>query len=106
MRICGDFKSTLNPVLDVDKYPIPKIEDLFSKLSHGVKFSKLDLAHAYQQIEVAENSREFLTINTHRGLYRYNRLPFGISSAPSIFQRQMDQLFVCFWGGSLRLVKG
>ena len=93
VRICGDFKSTLNPVLDVDRYPIPKIEDLFSKLSHGVKFSKLDLAHAYQQIEVAENSREFLTINTHRGLYRYNRLPFGISSAPSIFQRQMDRLF-------------
>ena len=92
IRICGDFKLTLNRVCKVDRYPIPKIEDLFAKLSGGVLFSKIDLSQAYQQLELEEESKQFTVINTHRGLFRFNRLPFGISSAPGIFQRAMDSL--------------
>ena len=55
-------------------------------------FSKIDVSHAYQQVELDEDSQKYLTINTHRGLYRCKRLPFGVSSAPAIFQRIMDQL--------------
>ena len=44
------------------------------------------------QLGLEEKSKELTTINTHRGLYRYNKLCFGISSAPAIFQRTMDQL--------------
>ena len=47
---------------------------------------KLDLAHAYQQIPLDEDSQLFTTINTHKGLYCYNRLPFGVASAPAIFK--------------------
>ena len=57
-----------------------------------MKFTKLDLSHAYQQIKLDEQSRQYVTINTHKGLFTYNRLPFGISSAPSIFQRVMESL--------------
>ena len=53
---------------------------------------KLDLSHAYQQLVLAEDSREYVTINTHRGLFRYTRMPFGISTAPSVFQRAMESL--------------
>ncbi|XP_062387122.1 uncharacterized protein K02A2.6-like [Sardina pilchardus] len=92
VRICGDFKVTINPALQVEKYPIPRIEDLFASLSGGQHFSKLDLSHAYLQMPVEEKSRKYLTITTSKGLFCYNRLAFGITSAPAIFQRAMDQV--------------
>ena len=55
-------------------------------------FSKLDLQHAYQQLEVEESSQELLAVNTYKGLHQCTRLPFGISNAPSIFQAVMDQI--------------
>ncbi|XP_062864461.1 uncharacterized protein K02A2.6-like [Trichomycterus rosablanca] len=92
VRICGDFKVSLNPVLRTVQYPLPRIEDIFSSLAGGEKFSKIDLSQAYLQMEVEESSRKFLTINTHKGLYQYNRLVFGVASAPAIWQRAMDQV--------------
>lgn len=91
-RICGDFKVTVNPVLTTEKYPLPLIDDLFSCLAGGQKFSKIDLSQAYLQMHVDRESQELLTIVTHKGLYRYQRLPFGITSAPALFQRAMDQI--------------
>ncbi|XP_037560807.1 uncharacterized protein K02A2.6-like [Dermacentor silvarum] len=92
IRICGDFKVTVNPVTVPEKYPIPRVEDLFSRLSGGEKFSKLDLKDAYLQVQLDEASRKLVTINTPKGLYQYTRLPFGVTSAPSIFQREMENL--------------
>ena len=90
IRICGDYKVTINPALEVDQHPLPKPEDLFASLAGGQKFTKLDLKHAYQQMELDQDSRRYVTINTHKGLYRYTRLPFGVASAPAVFQRTMD----------------
>ena len=92
VRLCGDFRLTVNPVSKLDRYPIPKVEDLFAKLSKGKCFTKLDLSQAYQQLPLEEESKKFVVINTHKGLFQYTRLPFGISSAPGIFQRVMDSL--------------
>ena len=89
-RICGDYKVTVNQVLDVDQYPLPTPEQLFATLAGGKKFTTLDLSQAYQQLPLDEQSKEYVTVNTHRGLYRYTRLPFGIASAPAIFQQLMD----------------
>ena len=90
VRICGDYKVTVNPVLVVDTYPLPRPEDLFATLAGGKYFSMLDLSHAYNQVVLDDDARHFLTINTHRGLYRYTRLHFGVASAPSVFQKAMD----------------
>lgn len=92
IRICGDYKVTINQASQVDSYPLPRIDDLFASLSGGKKFSKLDLAHAYQQIPLDDASKKLVAINTHKGLFQYNRLPFGVSAAPSIFQRTMETL--------------
>ena len=92
VRICGDYKLTVNKVSKTEIYPLPLVEDLLAKLAGGVVFTKLDLSHAYQQLELSEESRPYVTINTHKGLYTYNRLPFGVASAPAIFQRIMEEL--------------
>ena len=92
VRICGDFKQTVNKASPIDKYPIPRIEDLFAKLAGGRTFTKLDMSQAYQQLCLDEESQKFVVINTSKGLFRYNRLPFGISSAPGIFQRVIENL--------------
>ncbi len=92
IRICGDFKTTVNPVATPDKYPLPRVDELFTAMSGGSYFTKLDLSHAYQQLVLDDDSQELVTINTHKGLYRFTRLPFGVSAAPSIFQRTMDSL--------------
>ncbi|XP_061724707.1 uncharacterized protein K02A2.6-like [Cydia pomonella] len=91
LRICADYKSTLNPVLLIDRYPLPKIDDLMVSLSGACYFSKIDLSQAYNQIEL-DDSKKYTVINTHRGLYRYNRLVYGLSSSPGIFQRIMCNL--------------
>ena len=83
---------TVNRAAKLEKYPIPRIEELFTSLSGGKTFSKLDLSHAYLQIPLDEQSQEYVTINMHKGLFRYTRIPFGIASAPSIFQRVMENL--------------
>ena len=90
IRLCVNHKVTINSQLEVDHYPLPKPDDIFATLAEGKWFSKIDLKHAYQQLNLTESSRPYVTINTHRGLYRYTRLPFGIASAPALFQKVMD----------------
>ncbi|XP_064463517.1 uncharacterized protein K02A2.6-like [Ornithodoros turicata] len=92
LRLCGDYKITINPVLKTDHYPLPHPEELFAKLVGGNVFCVLDLAAAYQQVKLSPASKKLLTVNTPLGLFEYQRLPFGISSAPAIFQALMDQV--------------
>ena len=90
MRICGDYKVTINPALDVPEYPMPTAEELFTQLNGGQSFSKLDLSSAYQQVLLDEESRQYVTINTHLGLFRHTHLSFGVAASPAIFQQTMD----------------
>ena len=69
------------------------MEDILASLAGGKSFSKLDLAHAYQQLVLDEESKKYTTtINTDKGLYQYNRLTVGVSAAPAIFQRTMENI--------------
>ena len=92
VRVSGDYKVTVNQSLDVDQYPLLKPEDLFAMVTNGRVFTKLDLSQAYQQMLFDEESRQYVTINTHLGLYLYTRLPFGVASAPAMFQKAMDMI--------------
>ncbi|XP_045541427.1 uncharacterized protein K02A2.6-like [Papilio machaon] len=90
VRICADYAVSINKQLVVDQYPLPTVNELFSKLHSGEQFTKLDLSSAYNQLCLDEESQKLTCINTHRGLYQYTRLVFGLSSAPAIFQRAME----------------
>ena len=92
VRICADFSTGVNQALDTGQYPLPKPNDLFVALNGGIVFSKIDFSEAYLQVQLDNDSKDLLVINTHQGLFRFNRLPFCVASAPSIFQRIMDQM--------------
>ncbi len=102
VRLCGDYKVTVNKCIFPVEYPLPNVEDLLATLAGGKLFSKIDLSFAYQQLELDEKSQQYLTINTHEVLFKYHRLAYGISTAPAIFQHTMDQILqglphvVCF----------
>jgi hypothetical protein len=74
VRICGDFKVNVNQVLQVDQYPLPRIDDIFATLASGRKFTKLDIRQAYLHMPLDEDSKKLLAINTHKGVDEYNRL--------------------------------
>ena len=85
IRVCGDYKLTVNRVSSVDAYPLPRVDNLLASTTNAKIFTKLDLSNAYLQLELDEDSQKQVTISTHKGLYKYNPLPIGVSSAPSIF---------------------
>ena len=103
VRICGDFNITVNRYLDLTQYPLPHIEEIFEQLSGGAVYSKLDLPDAYLQVELDESSKRHVVITTHKGLYRYNRLCFGIASAPAICQGIIEQILQSVKGVQLYL---
>lgn len=92
VRICADYSTGLNACVEPNKYPVPDPEEMFTRISGSKIFSKIDLSDAYLQVEVDEESKRLMTINTHRGLYTFNRLAPGIKSAPGIFQQIIDAM--------------
>ena len=92
IRLCADFKVTINKFIDRQQHPIPNPTDLLSSLAGEKVFSKLELRQAYAQVPLDEESMRYCVISTHRGLYDYTRLPYGVSSAPSIWQRVIEQI--------------
>ena len=94
VRICGDFKTTLNPTLKDENYPLPRIADIFATLARGQRFSKVDLTQAYLRMEVHPDHRKYLTINTQQGLFQYKCLPYVVTDAPAKWQRVIDTIQV------------
>ena len=72
--------------------PYQEWRDILTKLRGGKVFSKLDMSQAYIQLPLDSKSKKYVVVNTHKGLFQHNRLPFSISSALGIFQRAMDIL--------------
>ncbi|XP_023222539.1 uncharacterized protein K02A2.6-like [Centruroides sculpturatus] len=93
VKIAGLFNLTLNKMLQIDVHPIPRLEEISMKLLGGEKFSTFDLSDAYNQFQLDDESKNLVVINTHLGLYKCNRLLYGIASAPALFQRAMEKLF-------------
>ena len=92
IRLCEDYRSTVNPAIESDTYPLPMIQEILAATSGGKWFSKLDLKQGYQQLTVDNNTAKILTVNTHRGLFKVCRLAFGVKTAAGAFQRTMEEV--------------
>lgn len=91
IRICIDMRRANEAILR-ENYPIPTFDSFMTKLRNANYFSRLDLKDAYHQLELHVDSRPITTFITHKGLHRYLRLMFGVTSAPEIFQKIMEQI--------------
>ena len=91
IRICVDYRPLNENVLR-EVHPLPTVEENLSKLTGATVFSKLDSNCGFWQIPLEESSRELTTFITPFGRYRFNKLPFGICSAPEHFQRRMSEI--------------
>ena len=91
VRICVDLKPLNKSVLR-EVYPLPRVDDTLAQLAGARLFSKLDANSGFWQIPLSQESRLLTTFITPMGRYCFNKLPFGISSAPEHFQRRMNEL--------------
>ena len=106
IRVCGDYKA-LNEHIDDDSYKLPNVQDMFAMLSQDGStpdtFSVIDLASAFNQLFLDDESSELLTINTRKGLFRSKRLCFGVKTATAQFQRVMDAILSGIKGVMVRV---
>ena len=90
IRLCVDMRKA-NEAIVRERHLIPTVDDVLYQLNGSTMFSKLDLKWGFHQIELEQQSRAITTFITHKGLYRYKRLMFGISSAPELYQYTIQQ---------------
>lgn len=99
-RICLDLRR-VNEAVVREHFPMPVVDEYLARLGKGKMWSKIDIREAFHQVELAEDSRDFTTFITNRGLFRFKRLPFGLVTAPEIFQRIMEEMLTgcdgTFW---------
>ena len=91
IRLCVDMRCA-NKAIQRERFPLPNIDETLEQINGASVFSKLDLAQAFRQVELESDSRFITTFATNNGLYRYERLFFGVNSAPETYQRIIQQV--------------
>nr|AAR00610.1 putative reverse transcriptase [Oryza sativa Japonica Group] len=92
MRMCVDYRS-LNEVTIKNKYPLPRIDDLFDQLKGAKVFSKIDLRSGYNQLKIRIGDIPKTTFSTRYGLYEFTVMSFGLTNAPVYFMNLMNKVF-------------
>lgn len=92
IRVTADYSTGLNNALEPNMHPLPTPEEIFSQLAGSTVFSKLDLSDAYLQVELDDEAKKLMSINTHVGLFKVNRLQPGVKPATGIFQSLSEKM--------------
>lgn len=92
LRICLDFRD-LNTAICREHYRLPTIEDVTSRVAGRKQVTVLDAKHSFWQILLDDDSSKLCVFNTQYDRYKFCRMPFGISSAPEVFQKRVTQIF-------------
>ena len=102
LRLCVDL-TDVNKAVIPDKYPLPMAKELTSHFHGFIVFSKIDLHNGYLQVPLAPASMDLPAFVTHMGVFRFKRMAFGLSSAPSCFQKIMSLILAGIQGVSIYL---
>jgi hypothetical protein len=92
-RMCVDYRS-LNEVTIKNKYPLPRIEDLFDQMKGASVFSKIDLRLGYHQLKIRESDIPKIAFHTRYGLYEYTVMSIGLKNVPAYFMCLMNKVFM------------
>src|SRR3954469_3883699 len=95
-RLCTYYRK-LNDVTIKNKYPLPKIEDLFDQLTGAQVFSKVDLRTGYHQLKIHAEDIPKTAFTTRYGLYEYTVVSFGLTNAPAYFMNLMNKILWTSW---------